>query len=82
MPIVRLASSFCDPFTGGLIEFEVEAETVRGMIRELDRRFPGFGNFLEKRAAVAINGKIYQKAWTQAIGPESEIYLVPRIGGG
>ena len=82
MPVVRVASSFCDRFTGGLTEIEVVAGTVRAMFRELDARFPGFGEFLESRAAVAIDGRIYQKAWLQSFGPDSEIYLIPRISGG
>ena len=82
MPVVRVASSFCDRFTGGLREIEVEAQNVRGMMRALDVRFPGLGAFLEERAAVAIDGTVYQRAWTHAIAPESEVVLLPRIGGG
>lgn len=82
MPVVRIGSSFCDRFTGGLREIEVDAETVRGMLRALDTRFPGLGAFLEERAAVAIDGTIYQRAWSHAIGPDSEVVLLPRIGGG
>lgn len=82
MPVVQVVSSFCDSFTGGLNEIEVEAGTVGGMFRELDRRFPGFGEFLEAQASVAIDGEIHQQAWAEPIGPESEIFLIPRIGGG
>lgn len=82
MPVVRVASSFCDRFTGGLREWEVEAQNVRGMFRALDARFPGLGAFLEERAAVAIDGTIYQRAWSQAIKADSEVVILPRIGGG
>ena len=82
MPVVRVASSFCDRFTGGLTEIEVSAATVSGMYRELDARFPGVGEFLRSRAAVAIDGTIYRNAWTQPIAPGSEVVLLPRIGGG
>lgn len=82
MPVVRVASSFCDRFTGGLREIGVEAHTVRAMIRELGARFPGLAEFLEMRAAVAIDGTIYQKVGSQPIGPDSEVVIIPRIGGG
>ena len=49
---------------------------------ELDRRFPGLGEFIEQRMSVAIDGEIHQDAWISPIGPDSEVYLIPRIGGG
>jgi hypothetical protein len=32
--------------------------------------------------AVAIDGEIHQDAWTSPIGPKSEVYFIPKIGGG
>jgi molybdopterin converting factor small subunit len=69
-------------FTGGTTVFEVEADTVRRMITELDRRFPGLGNQIDEGMAVAIDGEIYQDAWQARLGPDSEIVLIPKIGGG
>lgn len=77
-----VASSDCWPFTGGASEFEVEARTVRGIIDELERRYPGLGRFIDKRMAFAIDGEIHQDAWFVEIGRDSEVYLIPRIGGG
>lgn len=77
-----VACSDCWLYTGGASEFEVEAETVRGLIVELDRRFPGFGEFIDRRMAFAIDGEIHQDAWFSIIGPASEVYLIPKIGGG
>jgi molybdopterin converting factor small subunit len=82
MPLVRVASPFCDAFTGGVREFEVEGETVRAAIRALDARYPGLADFLRERAAVAIDGIIHQRGWMQPITAESDIVLLPRIGGG
>ena len=39
-------------FTGGLAEFDVEANTVRRMITELERRFPGLGHQIDEGMAV------------------------------
>ena len=32
--------------------------------------------------AVAINGEIYQDAYLAPLAADSEIYLIPKIGGG
>ena len=52
------------------------------MIAELDRRFPGLGHQIDEGMAVAIDGEIYQDAWQARLGPDSEIVLIPKIGGG
>ena len=67
---------------GGLTELEVEANTFRRMVLELDRRFPGLGRQIEESIAVAIDGEIFQDAYLAQLKPESEIYLIPKIGGG
>lgn len=77
-----IAGSECWPFTGGKSEFDVDATTVRGVIDALDARFPGLGEFIDRRMAFAIDGEIHQDAWFSSVGPESEIYLIPKIGGG
>jgi molybdopterin converting factor small subunit len=82
MPRVILSGMAARRFTGGETVFEVEADTVRRMIAELDRRFPGLGNQIDEGMAVAIDGEIYQDAWQAPLGPNSEIVLIPKIGGG
>ena len=77
-----VACSDCWLYTGGASEFEVEATSVRGVIDELERRYPGLGAFVDKRMAFAIDGEIHQDAWFSTIGPASEVYLIPKIGGG
>ncbi len=82
MPHVVLASSNGREFTGGLAEFDVGATTVRRMILELEARFPGFGDFVERRMAIAIDGEIHQDAYGAELGPDTEVVLIPKIGGG
>ena len=77
-----VAPSDCRQFTGGVAEFDVAADTVRRLISELEARFPGLGAYVDRRMAIAIDGEIHQDAWTSSIGPDSEIYLIPKIGGG
>ena len=78
---VVLSSSSGREFTGGLAEFDVMANTVRRMILELEARFPGFGDYIERRMAIAIDGDIHQDAYAE-LKPGSEVYLIPKIGGG
>jgi len=68
--------------TGGLTEFDIEANTVRRMIAELDRRYPGLGNQIDEGMAVAIDGEIFQDAYLAPLKPDSEVVLIPKIGGG
>ena len=82
MPKVVLAMGTARRFTGGETEVEVEANTVRRMIAELDRRFPGLGHQIDEGMAVAIDGEIFQDAYQAELKPDSEVVLIPKIGGG
>ena len=82
MAHVVFAGGDCQRFTSGLNEVDVAATSVRGLIHELNERFPGLGDYVDKRMAVAIDGEIHQDAYAAAIGPASEVYLIPKIGGG
>ena len=44
-----IAPSDARRFTGGAAEFDIEADTVRRLVAELDRRYPGLGPWLEGR---------------------------------
>jgi molybdopterin converting factor small subunit len=82
MPRVQSISSRVRDFTGGLDAFDVEARTVRALIRELDQRFPGLGEFVEDDMAIAIDGEIFQDALGAPLSETSEIVLIPKISGG
>ena len=82
MPHVVIAGTAARRFTGGQSEFDVEATTVRRMINELERRFPGLGQQIDESMAVAIDGTIYQDAYQTPLDPDSEVVLIPKIGGG
>ena len=65
--------------TGGDGELELEAN-----VRQLDAR--GAEHYRAEAApgkgmAVAIDGQIYQDAWLQLIGPDSEVHLLLKIAG-
>jgi sulfur-carrier protein len=82
MPRVVISGQAARRFTGGVTELEVEADTFRRMVLELDRRFPGLGRQIDESMAVAIDGEIFQDAYLAPLKPDSEIYLIPKIGGG
>src|SRR6516162_6800784 len=82
MPRVHFSGEAARRFTGGATELEVEANNFRRMVLELDRRFPGLGRQIEESMAVAIDGEIYQDAYLAPLNPDSEIVLIPKIGGG
>jgi len=82
MPKVSLSGSSLLHFTGGKTELDVTADTFRRLIRELNERFPGLGTQVEEGMAIAIDGEIYQDAYSAALKPDSEIYIIPKIAGG
>ena len=82
MPKVVLASGSCQRLTGGQMEFEVEATNFRRLIMELEERFPGLGKQVEDSMAIAVDGEIFQDSYAVPLRPDSEIVLIPKIGGG
>lgn len=79
---VTCASHDARQFTGGLDTLEVQASSVRTLIRELDRRYPGMGEHVREKMALAIDGEIYQDVLDAPLPPGSEVALIPRIAGG
>lgn len=82
MARVQTISTRVRDLTGGLVEFEVEAGSVRALIRELDERWPGLGAVVEDDMAIAIDGEIFQDAFAEPIAQFSEVVLIPKISGG
>jgi sulfur-carrier protein len=82
MARVLLTASFASLYAGGQTEHEVPGQTVRHLVRALDARYPGLGAALESGVAVAIDGEIYQNAFLEPVGPDSEVCFMPPIEGG
>ena len=82
MTKVVITGSAVRQYTGGQTEFEVTATTFGRLVRELEAKFPGLGTQVEEGMAVAIDGVIYQDAYGAILGPDSEVVLIPKIGGG
>ncbi len=67
---------------GGTSELTLDVRDIRGLLRELGERYPAMQSQLEAGIAVAVDGEIYQDGWLEPIGADSEVHLLPRIGGG
>ena len=80
MATVHLPSGLTQ-HTGGVDEIIIDAPRVRELMLALAERFPGLAGQLD-RMAVAIDGDIYHDAPYHKLTPTSEVYLVPRVGGG
>ena len=68
--------------TEGVKELELDVNTIRQLMRQLTTRYPGLPADLEDEVAVSIDGTIYRDDWFAEIAPDSEVHLLPKIGGG
>ena len=80
---VVLSSGFSRRYTAGQREFDIEATTMRDVIRALDKLFPGLGEHLEEETTVAIDGEIHdQPTYFQKVRAGCEIFFIPKLEGG
>lgn len=63
-------------------QIEIDAPTVRRLVRLLDERWPGLGDQLTDGMAVAINGEIIPDALYEDIPDGAEVHFIPAIAGG
>lgn len=78
---VTLTGAF-EPFTKGEEVFEAQASTIRALLREIDKRYPGLAAVLEEDSAVAIDGVIHEIVYTHSLTPGAQVYFIPRLEGG
>jgi len=82
MALVIADYADCRALTGGLRSFEVEASTVRDLLHQIEARFPGLGDLIDQRMAIAIDGVITHDAHGAVLAPHRAVVLLPKIGGG
>ena len=58
------------------------AKTLRGVIREMDRKFPGLAETLQEETTVAIDGELYEIDFLRPVKPGAEVFFIPKIEGG
>jgi molybdopterin converting factor small subunit len=67
--------------TGGETEFQIEATTLRGVIKAMEQRFPGLGEWLQEETTVAIDGELHEPAF-QPLRDGAEVFFLPKIEAG
>jgi molybdopterin synthase sulfur carrier subunit len=67
---------------GGKGKLDIEAKTIRELLRKLGENYPGTEVFLDRGIAVAIDGVIYRDNWSKTLPPDAEVFLLPRLEGG
>ena len=85
MPTVLINRELARKFTDGEIKLALskDANTVRGVIRELDSLYPGLGEAVRGPSfAVAIDGQIFQDSILEPVPVNSEVCFLPAIDGG
>jgi molybdopterin converting factor small subunit len=75
-------------YTGGLAEVDAGAATVDGLIRELDRRYPGFRfrvideqDALRPHIRVSVNSTVISDLAAR-LSPGDEVALIQAFSGG
>ncbi|MGE3692110.1 MAG: MoaD/ThiS family protein [Novosphingobium sp.] len=78
---VSLDRSLAAEWFGGRDVVEAEAGSVLQLVDALDRMAPGFAEIAPVRTVFAVDGEVTAD-WSVAINDASEVFLLPRIGGG
>ena len=82
MAKVVLQAEVARDFADGQADIEIMADDVRQLIKQLEGIYPGIGDRLRNRTAIAIDGEIFQDPLLQPIQENSEVYFLPMIEGG
>jgi molybdopterin converting factor small subunit len=87
MPRVFIPSPLRD-LTGGKAELDVGGSTVREVVENLERQFPGIndrltsGGELSPALQVSIDGEFSRRGLDARVKPDSEVHFLPVFGGG
>ena len=76
--------------TGGQERVQVDGSTVRQLVNNLDKQFPGLKAILYDEdvddimpgLAVIVDGEASQLGLLERVGEDSEVHFLPAIGGG
>lgn len=61
---------------------EIEAATIRELLKRLVEQYPGMQMHLDEGIAVSVDGTMYRDDGDVLIPPDVEVVLLPRIQGG
>ena len=80
--------SLMQKLTGGQRQVEVQGSTVRQIIENLEKVYPGIKDRLvadsriKPNISVAVDGEISPLGMLERVGESSEVHFLPAIGGG
>ena len=63
---VNLSGSMRDA-ANGAASVNVEAATIRELLRKMSERYPRMSDEIERGIAVSINGRIFRDSWSEEI---------------
>ena len=69
-------------FTNGVEELELEATSVKSLIAEMDRRYPGIADALQSGFALAIDGEVIANPGYEKLKEVSEVRFLSPLKGG
>ncbi len=78
---VQLSATFRDA-VGGAASVQIDAASIRELLRKLVEQYPRLAPHIEAGVAVSVNGDIYRDNWGKQIPDQAEVFLLPRIPGG
>jgi molybdopterin synthase sulfur carrier subunit len=87
MPVVWIPS-LLRGLTGGQERLTVPGRTVRQVIEELERRFPGIqarlcdADDLRPGIAVAVDTQVARRGLGEPVAEQSEVHFLPAVSGG
>ena len=74
--------------TGGESKVEIQGSTVRQIVENLEKAFPGMkqrlveDNRIKPSISVAIDGEVTPMGMLEKVGENSEVHFLPAIAGG
>ena len=69
-------------YAEGVRTLNIDAKSVQQLLSMLSIKFPRLSPHIDAGVAVAIDGQIFQDALFQKIEAESDVHILPMIGGG
>ena len=69
-------------FTNGVEELELEVTSVKSLIAELDRHYPGITDALESGFALAIDGEVIANPGYEKLSEGTEVQFLSSMQGG
>lgn len=66
----------------GQKEFDIDARNIDQMLTALGEAAPKLQPILSKGVTVSVDGTLYRLDKFQAIQPDSEVFVLPKMAGG